>query len=373
MVSARARVLTGLDALPDACGAWLDASGPQASRAWLDATLHAALPAGTVPRLVLVEAATRPLFGPLSGRLSGRLSEPPSGAPSGPLALVPLLAVPGGAWQSLTTPYTCLYGIVGDPALDDAGWRVAGRATAPLVRRHGPVRLEALDPEAPGFAAFLRGLRAGGVVALRYAHFGNWHEPVAGLDWQAYLAARPGALRETVRRRLRAAERDGSIRMQVARAPDEIPAALAAYEAVYERSWKVPEPFPRFNAALLPRLAAADWLRLGVLWQGEEPVAAQYWTVWDGIATVLKLAHDHARKALSPGTVLTALMIRRLLDEEGVAELDFGRGDDGYKAGWAAQRRQRIGVVLADPLRPAGLLETLRHGVGRVRQRLSAA
>ena len=352
MVSARIRVLTGLDTLPEICGAWLDAAGPQASRPWLEATLEAALPAGAVPRLVLVEAGS----GPLAPR---------------PIALVPLLDGPGGAWQSLTTPYTCLYGIVGEPALDDAGWRVAGRAAAPLVRRHGPVRLEALDPEARGFAAFLRGLRAGGVVALSYAHFGNWHEPVAGLDWQGYLASRPGALRETVRRRLRAAERDGSgVRMHVAREPAEIPAALAAYESVYARSWKVPEPFPRFNAALLPRLAAAGWLRLGVLWRGDEPVAAQYWTVWQGVATVLKLAHDDAHKALSPGTVLTALMIRRLLDEEGVHELDFGRGDDAYKAGWAAQRRQRTGVVLADPRRPAGLLATLRHGAGRARQRL---
>ncbi len=189
---------------------------------------------------------------------------------------MPLLDMPGGAWQSLTTPYTCLYRIVGDPALDDAGWHAVGRAAAPLMRRHGPVRLEALDPEARGFAAFLRGLRARALVALPYAHFGNWYEPVVGLGWQGYLAARPGALRETIRRRLRAAERDGSgVRMQVAREPAEIPAALAAYEAVYTRSWKVPEPFPRFNAALLPRLAAAGWLRLGVLWRGDEPVAAQ--------------------------------------------------------------------------------------------------
>lgn len=347
--SARARVLPGLDALPAACDVWLAAAGPQGSRAWLEATVEAALPPGATPRLVLVETA------------------------SGPLALVPLLRLPGtGAWQSLTTPYTCLYGIQGAPGLDEDGWRSVGRALASLLRQRGPARLEALDPEAPGFAAFLRGLRAGGVLALPYAHFGNWHEPVAGLGWQGYLASRPGALRETIRRRLRAAERadersGGAIRMTVAREPAEVPAALAAYEAVYARSWKVPEPYPRFNAVLLPRLAAAGWLRLAVLWRGDEPIAAQYWTVCQGVATVLKLAHDDAHKALSPGTLLTAFMLRRLLDEEGVGELDFGRGDDGYKAGWTAQRRQRIGVVLANPLRPAGLLAALRHGAGRAR------
>ena len=60
---------------------------------------------------------------------------------------------------------------------------------------------------------------------------------------------------------------------------------------------------------------------------------------------MLKLAHDEAFKAHSPGTVLTALMLRHLLDQEHVARIDFGRGDDAYKQGWAVERRQqRIGV-----------------------------
>ena len=39
-------------------------------------------------------------------------------------------------------------------------------------------------------------------------------------------------------------------------------------------------------------------------------------------------------KRYSPGTVLTAMMLRRLIEEEGVSEIDFGRGDDDYKRGW---------------------------------------
>ena len=99
--------------------------------------------------------------------------------------------------------------------------------------------------------------------------------------------------------------------------------------------------------------AAAGVLRLGLYWLGAQPVAAQLWIVEHATATVLKLAHDEAFKAHSPGTVLTALMLRRLLDEEHVAEIDFGRGDDAYKQGWAGQRRQRIGLVLVNPRRGA--------------------
>ena len=88
---------------------------------------------------------------------------------------------------------------------------------------------------------------------------------------------------------------------------------------------------------------------------------------------MLKLAHDEAFKAASPGTVLTALMLRRLLDEEQVPEIDFGRGDDAYKPAWAAQRRQRIGLMLANPLHPRGLAFLGRHALGRARAALRAS
>ena len=80
--------------------------------------------------------------------------------------------------------------------------------------------------------------------------------------------------------------------------------------------------------------------------------------------------HDEGRKALSPGTVLTAHMVRHLLDVEQVAELDFGRGDDPYKQSWTTRREQRIGLLLANPWRPRGLATIARHGLGRLRRRV---
>jgi CelD/BcsL family acetyltransferase involved in cellulose biosynthesis len=74
--------------------------------------------------------------------------------------------------------------------------------------------------------------------------------------------------------------------------------------------------------------------------------------------------------------VLTALMIRRLIEEDGVRVLDFGRGDDPYKRLWVGSRRQRIGLVLADPLSPLGLAALGRQWAGallrRLRRRLTA-
>jgi CelD/BcsL family acetyltransferase involved in cellulose biosynthesis len=61
-----------------------------------------------------------------------------------------------------------------------------------------------------------------------------------------------------------------------------------------------------------------------------------------------------------------------LLDHESIEQIDFGRGDDPYKRLWANQRRQRIGLVLANPRHPRGLAFLARHALGRARQALAA-
>ena len=86
---------------------------------------------------------------------------------------------------------------------------------------------------------------------------------------------------------------------------------------------------------------------------------------------MLKLAHDEADKAASPGTVLTAMMIRHMLSEESVVEIDFGRGDDPYKRLWTSRRRQRVGVELVYPRSPAGAAHLARHLAGGLRRALT--
>jgi Acetyltransferase (GNAT) domain len=284
-----------------------------------------------------------------------------------PAALFPMRQAPDGWLFALTTPYTCLYQPLLDPRLGAAGRRAVFTAFARFCRGYAITWLDSLDAGWPHLAAWISRARAAGLVVLRFDSFGNWHEPVAGLSWQQYLTARPGALRETIRRRLRRAEREASAGFQIVTRDREVEAGIAAYESVYARSWKQPEPFPAFKAGLMRAGAKSGWLRLGIFRLQEQPVAAQLWAVDQGVATVLKLAHDEAFRAFSPGTVLTAWMLRHLLDEEHVTEIDFGRGDDSYKQGWAGQRRQRVGLVLANPLRSGSLPLLARHALGRLR------
>jgi hypothetical protein len=328
-----------LAALPEAALALLAPASEDlfASRLWFETLAHHAAPAGLAARFAQI----------------------------GTTALLPVWCDKWGIVSSLNSPYTLEF----RPLLGmNADAEAAGAAFAKLCRNRSPVRLDALDPALPWLGGFIAGLRQGGLVAQRYDHFGNWFEPVPGLSFDAYLKTRPGALRSTIRRKLKAAA--PATRFELIRGGAALEAGIKAFESVYAKSWKDAEPFPFFNAGFMRALAGAGLLRLGILYSGDIPIAVQYWTVSGQRAAMHKLAHDEAALALSPGTVLTALMIRAVLDEDKVMELDFGRGDDPYKQGWTGQRRQRIGINIIDPRHPSGLAALARAQMGSARRRL---
>jgi CelD/BcsL family acetyltransferase involved in cellulose biosynthesis len=343
----RIETFTSLTALPDdALSLFAASTSFFTSRDWWECVLAHAMPPRARPRLLLVRHGDRPA------------------------ALFPMLLDPGGGgFRALTTPYSCLYApLIAREVADRAG---VFAAFARHCRAFATTRLDALDA---GTAADLAAACGpAGIAVARFDHFGNWHEPVAGLDFASWSRRRPGALRETIRRRTRQAERLAEGRFALFSDPNDIAVGIEAFEAVYARSWKEPEPYPTFNPAQIRAAAALGIARLGIWWIGEVAAAAQFWIVEASGATVLKLAHDEAFKAHSPGTVLTAWMIRHLLEQEHVADLDFGRGDDPYKRDWVTDRRQRVGLLLINPRRPAGIAALARHKIGRLRARLRPA
>jgi CelD/BcsL family acetyltransferase involved in cellulose biosynthesis len=265
------------------------------------------------------------------------------------------------SFTSLSNYYTMRYA----PLVDGAYGSAAIAELAFGLRSHRP-RYDVLhfEPLAAGVRLLddlVAALRASGLVTRRYFRFGNWHEDTRGLAFADYLAGRPGSLRHTFRRGSARLARAGRVRLEVVRDGVGLADALGRYEQVYAASWKRAEPYPAFIRRLATGLAAAGALRLGLLRQGEHPIAAQIWIVWRGTATLYKLAHDRAWDTLSPGTVLTMAMLERLLDDERIAELDLGAGDDPYKRLWATRRRERFGLLAFDPLTLRGAAGALRH------------
>jgi hypothetical protein len=310
-----------------------------AGRAWYDTILAHACPARAEPVLAVC----------------GRNDE----------MLVPLLRLEGRL-SSMVTPYSLEWRPLPARGSEGAAPGDAGTALARLLRGSAPLRLEAMEPAAPGLVAWLGGLRRGGMALGPFQHFGNWREVLPpDTSWLTYWQARPPALRNTIQRKLARAERDYAFSQEAAPGAG-LERGINDFVDVRGRSWKPQEPFPAFDAALLHAMAAIGALRLGLLRDRDgRAVAAQYWLVDGGRAYLLKLVHDAAAVAASPGTALTALMIRGLIETEGVRELDFGRGDDAYKQLWVTERRQRMGVMVTDPWHPAGMLELARQGAAR--------
>lgn len=284
------------------------------------------------------------------------------------MAVLPVLAaqpghdgVPRGRVQSLANYYSALWAPALDPATTAAQLAELLRH---LARWHAPVHSLHFAPMDPGSRAWetLRAaLRLAGWASWDFLAFGNWYLRVSP-DWARYLATRPGELRNTLRRSEKRLLKAGA-QVEIVTGGQRLAAAMRAYEQVYAASWKQAEPHPDFMPGLIRCCAEQGWLRLGVVWLDGRPIAAQVWMVAHGKASIYKLAYDDAFKAFGSGTVLTARLLRHVVEIDGVAEVDYLMGDDPYKRHWMSHRRERRGLRAYNPRTLVGLLSAAREGV----------
>jgi hypothetical protein len=232
---------------------------------------------------------------------------------------------------------------------------------AEALRKQGiaEVELAPIEDPAPLRDAFRK---AGWRVAVT-EKTGNWRIATGGMDFDTYWAGRPAQLRNTAKRKAKAAGLD----IEIYERFDE--AAWAEYEAVYRASWKPEEGSFPFLRALAEQEGEAGTLRLGIARKDGRPVAVQLWLVENGEATIHKLAYAEDAKSLSPGTLLGMAMFRHVLDEDHVRAIDYGTGDDGYKKDWMAERRPLWRLQAWNPRTVPGLLGAARALVARLGSR----
>jgi Acetyltransferase (GNAT) domain len=194
-------------------------------------------------------------------------------------------------------------------------------------------------------------------IATSHASTTNWTVATDDLTFEEFWAQRPGELRSTVKRKAAkyAIETKAFTRFDGN--------AWADYESIYAASWKPDEGYPDFLRDMALTESAAGTLRMGVATINGEAVAAQLWTVENGRAIIHKLAHLETAKEQSPGSVLTAAMFAHVIDQDHVAVVDFGTGDDRYKADWMDIRAPLYTVELFNPRRPTGLLGAVKAGL----------
>ncbi len=262
------------------------------------------------------------------------------------------LAVEGNRATAFSAWYSLRVGIAGEAKSD------VMTAIAEALRERGlaSVTLSPMDNPEPFAAAF----RAAGWLVDVEPRTGNWRIETAGMSFDDYWDSRPGQLRSTHKRRAKAAGLDIEIHDRFD------PDAWAAYEAVYQASWKPEEGSPSFLRALAEQEGNAGTLRLGIARLDGQPVAAQLWLIENGEATIHKLAYREDAKHLSPGTILGHAMFRRAIDTERVRVIDYGTGDEAYKADWMGERRQLWQLIARNPGTVAGLAGALRSKAAKL-------
>lgn len=273
----------------------------------------------------------------------------------------------GGArvLRALANMYSVEYGVVGEtPEVDATILSAFAKTIAAERPAWDVVDLGPFERSATCFSRLAYELRTAGFWVQPYFHFGMWYEQVAGRDFATFLASRPGALRNTLKRSPVRLEQIGRVKIESACGSDGLALAISAYEGVHARSWKPSEPHPNFMPRLMREAAAVGALRLGILRVNGAPIAAQVWIVWHRRATIFKLAHDERYKHASPGSVLTMHMLRRAIEIDRVDEIDFGRGDDPYKRSWLGERREYWCLLACNPRTPRGLAAIVRHHGG---------
>jgi hypothetical protein len=231
--------------------------------------------------------------------------------------------------------------------------------------------LSPMDPDSPEFGQIQRTLgQAGWRGTHTFFCFGNWVHDVQNRSYQTYLGSRPSSLRNTIARKTRKFFDADRGQLDIVEGGDSLETAIARYVEVYNNSWKNEEPYQEFTPALLRLAARRGWLRLGIASYDNLPVASQVWLVCGGTAYIFKLAYDENYKHLSPGTVLTARMMQRAIDEDHIDRIDYLSGDDSYKADWMSKRRQQHGLAAYNPSSLRGMAMLLEYKLRNLAKRI---
>jgi CelD/BcsL family acetyltransferase involved in cellulose biosynthesis len=260
------------------------------------------------------------------------------------LAGIPCRRVSRTIWASMSNVQSGDWRAVAiDEAAERAAWRALGRL-APGLRLHGLV-------EGDGGAAVARAELA--AAGYRVVTTGGSRSPFLPLPptYEDLLASVSHDLRSQVKRKRRALEKVGPVRLRIVCGGPGLQDALEEVLRLEGSGWKsqagtaiLTDPaLERLYRSFAARAAERGFLRLCLLEAGGETVAVDFDCSFGGIGYMLKTGYDERFRRYSPGLVLTAEMLRAAIDE-GLCAYDFLGGPDPHKMRWTSTVRPRVGL-----------------------------
>jgi CelD/BcsL family acetyltransferase involved in cellulose biosynthesis len=194
------------------------------------------------------------------------------------------------------------------------------------------------------------------LAQTKMAHRVRREQPsfILALDssYEAFLASRSGKFRNYLRRKNRAVEESGQIKVLRAGRDLDLDQAYADLLSIEERSWKhahgtaisaVPHQrlyYRTLSAGALER----GRLHLVLMYLNDRPIAFDLGIKHDDRYYYLKTSFDEEFRRLSPATVLRAHLVETLIGE-GVHSLDFPAEPYQWEEQWTDQLRWHKSIL----------------------------
>ncbi len=210
--------------------------------------------------------------------------------------------------------------------------------------------------------AFLNWIKKHGWLVDNYDHSVNWACNIYSIS--EYFDKLPSRLKNTLLRSGKKIESKGG-RAVILSNPEEIKQCINDYWVVYNKSWKIAEPYPIFIEKVVQDLARSHKCMLGLLYMESKPVSSQLWFVDGHVAYIFKLAYDPDYHKYSVGSYLTWKMLEHSVENYQIDTVDFLNGDDAYKKDWMDRSFEVNGFFCINKGRLIGRVLSLTYRIRR--------
>ncbi len=199
-----------------------------------------------------------------------------------------------------------------------------------------------------GFFDILKGATVRtGLSNLEYFDFYDWYLDGIATSGKGFLESLPKKIKKDISYCRRRLNKTGNLKFKLVKEQTLVDTYMSHYYYVYSKSWQKKEGIgPTFHRALAESASKNGWLRLGFLFFEGAPISSQFWIVCDYYAYILKTVYHHKFRKYSPGKVLTADMMKYVIDVDRVTSVDYVQGDEPYKKDWTPLRRERKGILV---------------------------
>ena len=164
---------------------------------------------------------------------------------------------------------------------------------------------------------------------------------------EGYFNNRSKSFRLSIRKNYNRLSKAGDISFRVITGVADCSDYYDLYSSIYSKSWKRRESIGLdFFPDMLRYAEKNNWLRIGIVYLNECPIATVFVVVAGKHAYFEKVAFDEEFRNFGAGSVCLYEMIKYVIDVDKVSVIDFLRGADEYKKHWVAKCRKRVGLMV---------------------------